>query len=187
MNYQLAQDKNNPLEINNFQYISIPKNETFNIKKGIYPLLFILKGKIILHFSSMSNTLSEGHLFMLNSCKLTRITIVENTVVLIYLPPQKLTSYFKKCSSVFNKSISSPVYFNAQLQEWIAEVKKELEKNQALCPDTSYQYCQKLASILMEYSQNELEELYIPFLACSRCCCNQSNTPLCCDSIKKMP
>lgn len=139
---------------------------------GTYPMLFVLQGEISLDFPMQNEWVKEGHFTVVNHEKLCQIrSCKEDTVILQYNPPPRLTNFFKAgCSAIFQQYMT-PVPILPPLWEWIESLLEDMVSGSTTDEAHCHRYCKRFASIIMDYPSKTLYEMYIPFYACTRLSC----------------
>ncbi len=141
---------------------------------GTYPMLFVLQGEIRLDFPMQNKWVKAGHFTVVSHEKLCQILpCKEDTVILRYNPPPRLTNFFKAgCSAIFQQYMT-PVPILPPLWEWIESLLEEMASGSTMDETHCQQYCKRFANLIMDYPSKILYEMYIPFYACTRLSCKE--------------
>jgi hypothetical protein len=129
-----------------------------------YPMLFVLQGMLVMDFSLRHICIAADYFAVLDIEELQSYSCADNTIVVEYMPPVKLSGYFSTCSCAFRTPISTIVPILSPLREWIDSLLQSMA--QGRITDLSAPNCSNdLTDCLLKYPVDILGELYVPFYA----------------------
>lgn len=146
-------------------HIALPVENTHH-------LIFVLQGSVHLEFEHQSKDITTNELVVINKKELHYIDCQPNTIILKYTPPKKLTDFLNRCFAVSKREYSTPITIRPHLRKWIEQLLDELSAGEAMDIERCCYYRCGLADALTEYSQEKLDEFYVPFYLCSRASCH---------------
>lgn len=128
-------------------------------------MLFALGGSIDFEFATCRQRVSAEHIVVVDSHAVLSYSCDPNTIVLEYMPLDKLSGYFAVCSRVFRLPMSTVLPISPSVREWIDDLLAVL-MSKTVHPDEFYlTYYQSLQERLLLYPRNILGELYIALYA----------------------
>lgn len=138
-----------------------------------FPMLFVLQGSLKMHFKYSGCIVDAGNIIVIDTEMLTEFHAAEYTVVLVYMPPERLSYFFSQSSQIFDTCFSQIVPILPPLQEWIDHLLEQCSQEVSWTNEGTHVLCRELATILIAYSRRDLGELYAPFTVCARGNCER--------------
>lgn len=131
-----------------------------------YPMLFVLQGGLHLRLGYDAYRIKAGNMVVIDAEKLGEYHTDPASVVLVYRPPQRLSTFFGHCSLAFASYCSEIVPILPPLREWATALLLRASQGGRYTPEESHRLRRELARILAVYPPKTLGELYAPFRAC---------------------
>lgn len=136
------------------------------LSEGHCTFVFVLQGAIRCQFVDGITDVQAGEMFALDQEKLNECGCTPHTMLMEYIPPQRMLGFLRAANQSFHSSCSDRVQFNKHLYEWCEWL---LTKHDTRAGHENVFYnklCDKLSTLLLQYPQGALGTLYIPLYAC---------------------
>ena len=134
---------------------------------GRYVFLFILQGSLKCKFPSDMREIVAGNLVVVNKERMQYGWCDCGTVLLEYIPPERLSRLLQTCAEAYRADCSDIVKIAPRLNEWCWRLLAEFYIDVPRDGRFYNERCRQLSSLLLRYRPEKLGDINAPLRACS--------------------
>lgn len=147
-------------------------------------ILFVLQGSLTCTFRSGCVSMETGTLMAMDKKQLRRCDCAEQTVLLEYQPPLRMSDLLGQCAVAFDTPCSDCVSMDEWLRGWCWRLLDEFSIDIPRERSFYLERCQQLATLLLKCPRKVLGNLYVPLQTCSlnNCNCARCDKTMVCEA-----